>query len=159
MFKIGDKIVYPMYGAGIIDSIVETELDNDIDKHYIIRIPNGNLKIRVAVKKVEAIGVRPLSDEDTISQAIDKASKTPVVIQKNWNIRYKENLEKIKTGRLADVMEVARNLMLREREKGLSTAEKKMLHNAKQFVVSEIAYSKEIGQEKAEEYLAKRLLS
>ncbi|MGL4790245.1 MAG: hypothetical protein ACRCW1_02455, partial [Anaerotignaceae bacterium] len=71
----------------------------------------------------------------------------------------KENLEKIRSGNLGDVVEVTRNLMLRERERGLSGAEKKMLNNAKHIVGSEIAYSKKIGQDIAEDYLAKKLLS
>ncbi len=159
MFKVGDRIVYPMYGAGIVDAVEESKNGDVVEKHYIIRIPNGNLKIKVSAKKTETIGIRLISDEDEINSVIEQVSKIPVVIQSNWNQRYKENLEKIKTGKLSEVVEVARALMLRERERGLSSAEKKMLNNAKQIVVSEIVYAKKMEQEIAEEYLAKTLLS
>ena len=158
MFKVGDRIVYPMYGAGIIDEIEEVKNDDTIDSHYVIRIPNGNLKIKVAAKKTDIIGIRPVSCEKEINKAIDTVATVPIVIQANWNIRYKENLEKIRSGKLEEVMEVSRNLMLRERERGLSGAEKKMLNNAKQIIISEIAYSKGIELSEAEEYLVKKLL-
>ena len=154
MFKVGDKIVYPMYGAGIVSDI-ETE---ETGVHYVIRIPKGNLKIKVAVSKNDKIGVRPVSDESEIMKAIELVLSIPVAIQSNWSIRYKENLEKIRGGRLCDVVEVARNLMLRERERGLSSAEKKMLNSAKQIAVSEIAFAKGIDFQFAEDFLANKLL-
>lgn len=143
-----------MYGAGVVSDI-ETA---GIESHYIIKIPKGNLKIKVAASKTDKIGVRPVSNESEIMNALETVSNTPVTIQSNWNVRYKENLEKIKGGRLCDVVEVARNLMLREKERGLSGAEKKMLNSAKQIVVSEIAFAKEIDFQFAEDFLSKKLL-
>ncbi|HCT63758.1 MAG TPA: CarD family transcriptional regulator [Lachnospiraceae bacterium] len=159
MFEVGDKIVYPMYGAGVIDDIEVSDKEGTTENHYVIRIPNGNLKIKVAAKKSEQIGIRLVSNLEQLNNAIEQVVNTPVVIQNNWNVRYKENLEKIRSGRLPDVVEVARNLMLRERERSLSGAEKKMLNNAKQIIISEIAYAKEIEQNAAEDYLAKNLLT
>ena len=159
LFKVGDKIVYPMYGVGIIDEIEVEEGNDEKESHYLIRIPKGSLKIKVAAKKTDVIGIREISCEEEIDKAIATVSEMPISIQTNWNIRYKENLEKIRSGKLIDVMEVSRNLMLRERERGLSGAEKKMLTNSKQIVVSEVEYAKEISGEEAEEYLAKMLLS
>ena len=158
MFKVGDRIVYPMYGAGIIEEIEEAENDDVIDNYYVIRIPSGNLKIKVSAKKTDIIGIRPVSCEMEINKAIDTVTKVPIAIQANWNVRYKENLEKIRSGKLEEVIEVSRNLILRERERGLSGAEKKMLNNAKQIVISEIAYSKGINIDEAEEYFVKKLL-
>jgi CarD family transcriptional regulator len=157
MFAKGDKIVYPMYGAGIIEEVEKSGLD-DGDLHYIIRIPNGNLRIKVASKKAELIGIRPVYDEERIINEIKDAASRPIVFQKNWNIRYKENLEKIKSGKLCDVAEVAKALMLREKERNLSGVEKKMLNNAKQIIISEIILSQNIAKDLAEEFLAKKLL-
>ena len=101
MFKEGAKIVYPMYGAGVIEN-VETEAVNGCEEmHYIIRIPNGNLKIKVGVSKAEVIGLRPVASESEISEALKKAVSSHAAIQSNWNVRYKENLEKIRTGNIA----------------------------------------------------------
>lgn len=157
MFEKGDKIVYPMYGAGIIEQIESDECDNENSQHYIIRIPNGNLKIKIGVSKADKIGLRPIASEDEISEAIKTAVASNITIQSNWNVRYKENLEKIRTGKIIEVAKVARSLCLRERQRGLSGAEKKMYNNAKQIVLSEVAFSMKIEKDKAEEYLAKEL--
>ncbi len=157
MFAKGDKIVYPMYGAGVIEEIEFPETQEE-DLHYIIRIPNGNLRIKVASKKAELIGIRPVYDEEKIISEITAAASRPVVFQKNWNVRYKENLEKIKSGNLSDVAEVAKALMLREKERNLSGVEKKMLNNAKQIILSEIILSKNIAKADAEDFLTKKLL-
>ena len=157
MFKEGAKIVYPMYGAGVIENVETEDVNGFEEKHYIIRIPNGNLKIKVGVSKAEIIGLRPVSSESEISEALKKAVSANSVIQSNWNVRYKENLEKIRTGKISEVAEVARSLCLRERQRGLSGAEKKMFNNAKQIVLSEVVFSKKIEKDKAEEYLAKEL--
>ena len=154
MFEKGDKIVYPMYGAGIIEDIV---CEGDAT-HYIVRISNGSLVIKVSAEKVERIGIRHIYDEETFFNEISVAASRPIVFQSNWNIRYKENMEKIKSGSLCAVAEVAKMLMLRERERGLSGAEKKMLNNVKQILVSEIVMSKNIAKDKAEELLAVKLL-
>jgi len=154
MFEKGDKIVYPMYGAGIIEDIVA---DGDTT-HYIIRISNGSLVIKVAAEKVSRIGIRHIYDEETFFNEISAAASKPVVFQSNWNIRYKENMEKIKSGSLCAVAEVAKMLMLREKERGLSGAEKKMLNSVKQILVSEIAMSKNIAKDIAEELLKVKLL-
>ena len=91
MFEIGDKIVYPMYGAGIVEDI-EKEKDNKT--HYKIKILNGSLVIRVAAKKAETIGIRHIYDEEKIFSEISLAASKPVVFQNNWSLRYKENMEK-----------------------------------------------------------------
>ncbi|MCJ7855672.1 CarD family transcriptional regulator [Lachnospiraceae bacterium NSJ-143] len=157
MFEEGAKIVYPMYGAGVIENIESDVINGTEEKHYIIRIPNGNLKIKVGASKADKIGLRPVSTEEEITDAFKKAVSSNSSIQSNWNIRYKENLEKIRTGRISEVAEVARSLCLRERQRGLSGAEKKMFNNAKQIVLSEVVFSKKLEKDKAEEYLAKEL--
>ncbi len=159
MFSKGDKIVYPLYGAGEIEEIEEKKVNGVLESYYVIKIPTGNLKIMVSEKKADTVGLRRVSDSSFVMETMDMVSKMPVIANENWNQRYKDNMEKIKGGRLCDVAEVVRNLILREQKKGLSTAEKKMLNSAKQIILSEISYSVEIEKEKAEELLAKSLLN
>ena len=159
MFGIGDYIVYPMYGAGEIESIEEKDVDGVLEGYYVINIPNGNLKIRIAVNKADSIGLRAVSQKDTILSTIKSVSSIPVAAPNNWNQRYKLNMEKIKTGKLIEVAEVVRNLLLRENERGLSGAEKKMLNNAKQIILSEISYAQGIEKDKAEELMSAALFS
>lgn len=157
MFNIGETIVYPMYGAGIVEAIEIEEVGGAEVRHYVIRIPNGNLKIKVGASKVEKVGIRKILPKEKVVESIKKVASVPIVIQNNWNLRYKENLDKIKQGTLEGVAEVARALCLRERHRGLSGAEKKMLNNARQIVISEVEFSCKIEKNKAEEYLAKEL--
>lgn len=159
MFDIGDKIVYPMYGAGVIEEIEEKTSNGAEEKYYVIHIPNGNMKIKLSAKKSDILGLREIGNQDRIIEIIKGVSQKTISMPENWNVRYKENLEKIKTGKMQEVAEVVKNLKEREMQRGLSGVEKRMLNNAKQIMISEIVYSYEIEKEKAEELLAKLLFN
>lgn len=158
MYDIGDRIVYPMYGAGTIENFENRTIDGCEETYYVIRMPIGNLTIMIAASKADYIGIREICKYDEILDKIKKTAIMPVVMSQNWNQRFKDNMEKIKTGDLSQVAEVVRNLMLREREKGLSAAEKKLLTSAKQIILSELVLSQNINKEEAEVILAKELL-
>ena len=156
MFSKGDKIEYPSYGGAIIDDVVK----NDEGKYYyLISTIFGGMKIKISAKKAEDIGVRKVSSKNEIMDTIKNVNSYDIVSSEKWNKRYKENLEKIKTGRLIEVMEVAKNLEKRGKDHNLSGTEKSMLKNAKQIIVSEIILSDNIVKEKAEELLAKLLFN
>ena len=154
MFCIGDKIVYPMYGAGIIEDLEEKFIDGVRQTYYVMNIPVGNLKVMVSASNAEILGLREIYDGDEVLAILENVVTLPVSMPDNWNERYKSNLSKIKTGCLSDVVEVYRNLFLRERERGLSSVEKKLLSNAKQIIIGEISLSKSIGKEEAETILS-----
>jgi len=139
MFNIGDKVVYPMHGAGIIESIEEKEILGQKRKYYILSLPLRNMKVMIPLDNVDAMGLREIISEEEVEQVIavlnDDESKMP----QNWNRRYRANLDKIKSGDIYEVAIVVRNLMLRDKEKGLSTGERKMLNDAKQILISELA--------------------
>jgi len=138
MFNIGDKVVYPMHGAGIIESIEEKEILGDKKKYYILKLPLRNMKVMIPLDNVDAMGLREIISVKEVEQVIavlnDDRSKMP----QNWNRRYRANMDKIKSGDIYEVAGVVRNLMLRDKEKGLSTGERKMLNNAKQILISEL---------------------
>lgn len=151
MYNIGDKIVYPMYGAGVIEDFEQRQLDGSKRMYYVLRIPVGDLKIMVSVEKADTLGIRQIHTSQEITDIL--SSTEPIEMSNNWNIRYKENLERIKSGDIVKVTEVYKSLILRERIKGLSSAEKKILSNAKQVLVSEIILSKDLERLQAESYL------
>ncbi len=153
MFAKGDKIVYPMYGAGIIEDLEEKEFDGNSQVYYVLRISVGNLKIMVSANKAENLGIRAVCDKEIVLDTIRSIIGLPVTMSENWNQRYKENMEKIKSGVLSEVALVFRNLLLRERERGLSSAEKKVLTTAKQIIVSEIILSQDVDKSIAEKML------
>ncbi|MDR1913665.1 MAG: CarD family transcriptional regulator [Clostridiales bacterium] len=153
MFSIGDKIVYPMYGAGVIEDLEQREIDGFRQMFYVMRIPVGNLKIMIAAGNAEHLGIRGIYGKEEMLRIIQSVSQKPVDMPDNWNQRYKANMEKIKSGKLTEVALVFRNLLLRERERGLSSAEKKMMNIAKQIIVSELILSHDTDKSHAEEIL------
>lgn len=138
MFNIGDKVVYPMHGAGVIEDIEEREISGEKVRYYIIKLPMGEMKAMVPLDKANEVGLRQIIDEDQILKVYEvlKAQSSNMPI--NWNHRYRANLEKIKSGSIFEVAEVVRNLVRRDRQKGLSTGEKKMLENARRILLSEL---------------------
>jgi len=146
MFKIGDKVVYPMHGAGVIEAIEEKEILGKKRKYYIMKMPIGNMKVMIPLESVEEVGLRQVVDKEDIERVISiLKNKVSPDMSSNWNRRYKTNLEKIKNGDIFEVAEVVRNLIYREKEKGLSTGERKMLENARRILISEIVLAQ--GQE------------
>jgi len=138
MYKIGDKIVYPMHGAGIIEAIEEREIFEETKPYYIMQIVSEGLQILIPVDKVDDIGVRTIVTQPVIDEMIESLKLPMDVMEKNWNRRYREHLERLKTGDIFEVAKVVKNLILLDRLKGLSTGEKKMLNNARNFIVSEM---------------------
>ncbi|RKD33764.1 CarD family transcriptional regulator [Thermohalobacter berrensis] len=150
MFNIGDKIVYPMHGAGVIESIEEKEILGKKRKYYVMKMPIGEMKVMIPVDNIEDIGIREVITQEEVEQVLavlgDNKSKMP----KNWNRRYRANMDKIKSGDIYEIASVVRNLMIRDKEKGLSTGERKMLSSAKQILISEIVLAKGIQEREAE---------
>lgn len=150
MFVIGDRIVYPMHGAGIIEQIEEKQILGEIRKYYILNVPCGDMKIMIPIESSREVGVRAIISVEEIHEVIEILSADSSEMSNNWNRRYRENMEKLKTGDIYNVAEVVRNLMRTDKEKKLSTGEKKMLSNAKQILISEIILVKNIDHEAAE---------
>ena len=138
MFNVGDKIVYPMHGAGIIESIEEKEILGERQSYYIVRMPIGDMRVMIPIKSVDDIGIRKIVSIQQARQVLESLKTHKVNVTSNWNKRYRENMVKIKSGNIFEVAEVVRTLMLREKQKGLSTGERKMLNSAKQILVSEL---------------------
>lgn len=142
MFNVGDKVVYPMHGAGIIESIEEKAILDERQSYYIIKMP-GEVKVMVPTAKAEEIGVRSIIDKDSAEKVIQVLEQESTEMSMNWNKRYRDNMEKMKTGNIYEVADIVRNLSFKQKEKGLSTGEKKMLLNAKQILVSELVLAEQ----------------
>jgi len=148
LFKIGDKVVYPMHGAGVIEAIEEKEVLGERNKYYILRLPVGDMKVMVPIMTSREAGLREVVGKDEIKKVFWILKGTSTAMSANWNRRYRANLEKIKSGDIFEVAEVVRNLIRREKEKALSSGEKKMLENARQILISELALAIELEEEK-----------
>lgn len=142
MYNIGDKIVYPMHGAGVIEAIEEREILGEIHKYYIVRMPvAGEMTLMLPLDRCDEIGVRGVISKDEASKVLEAFKTVGVESDSNWNKRHRENMGKIKSGDIYQVLGVVKELMYRDMIKGLSTSERKMLNNAKQIVVSELVLS------------------
>lgn len=137
MFNIGDHIVYPMHGAGIIDAIEEKSILGEKQSYYILKMP-GEVKVMVPTNKAEEIGVRNIIDKNSENKVFELLEEEKTEMSMNWNKRYRDNMDKMKSGDIYEIADVVRNLSFKQKEKGLSTGEKKMLSNAKQILVSEL---------------------
>lgn len=157
MFKVGDKVVYPMHGAGVIEGIENREILGNTRKYFVLRMPVGEMKLLVPVTSVGDVGLRQVIDSDLVHKVLEVLRKKRNLSTANWNRRYRSHLEKMKTGDIFAIAEVVRNLMTRERDKGLSTCERKMLETASQILASELALAQNIDQEMALKLLAQNV--
>ncbi|MDI6791435.1 MAG: CarD family transcriptional regulator [bacterium] len=142
MFAVGDKVVYPLHGAGVIESIEEKEILGEWQKYYVLRLLIGDMKVMVPVRSTGGqVRLRGIIEEDEVSKVIDILHSTQEeAMEDDWKIRHNNNLEKIKSGSIYRAAEVARNLSHRNHRKGLSPGERKLLDNACQLIVSELSF-------------------
>lgn len=146
MFHIGDKVVYPMHGAGTIESIEEKEMFGDKSEYYIIKMPMNDMKLMVPTKTAVNVGVREVSD-GSIANEVFKVLEKPkqaYVHENNWSKRYRANVDKIKSGDILELADVVRDLSHRHMERGLSTGEKKMLTSAREILISELVLAQDL---------------
>ncbi len=146
MFHIGDKVVYPMHGAGVIESIEEKEILGEKQHYYILRLPVGGMKVMIPIKSVDQIGIRQVISTDEVQRVVQVLSGKETAMPGNWNKRYRNNMDKIKSGNVFEVADVVKNLTLRDKEKGLSAVERKMLNSARQILISELVLSNDSNE-------------
>lgn len=157
MFKIGDKVVYPMHGAGIIEDIEEKEVLGEIRKYFVMRLPIGDMKVMVPVDNVQEIGVREIIGDEEFKEVMSILRDDRSEMPQNWNRRYRANMDRIKSGDIYEIAAVVRNLLMLDMEKGLSTGERKMLSSSKQMLLSEIVLLTEKDIEDVEEMVVEAI--
>ena len=146
MFLIGEKIVYPMHGAGTIEAIEVREGSGGKCEYYVLIIPQNGIRIMIPCDKAADIGVRRVIKKSEVDGVNETLKGESTEMAKIWNRRYRDNMEKLKTGKIKSVAEVVRDLMRVDNEKRLSTGERKMLSNAKQILISELTLASGKGE-------------
>ena len=159
MFQVGDKVVHPMHGAGVIDSIVREKISGKAMDFYVFKMPISGLTLKIPTENSEAIGVRAVKSADEIEAVIARVPALSIDMTSNWNHRYRENMDRLKSGDLDEVSAVIKALMHRASTRGLSNGERKMLHIAKQILVSEIVLAEDVAYPDAEERVNAAMLS
>jgi CarD family transcriptional regulator len=158
LFEVGDKVVYPMHGAGVIKAIEEKEILGKKQLYYIIEMPIGNMQVMVPMDKASTLGIRPTVDMSTLENALLIFQHEEWDCSLPWSQRYRINMDKIKTGNLQEEIEVIRDLLHRNKEKVLNTSEKKLLDDARKFVISELALVKGCTKNQATDLLDQETL-
>lgn len=143
MYSIGDSVVYPSHGAGVIEEIEEREIEGTVHRYYAMRIPLGDMKVLIPVDGAEKIGIRDIISSNEADKVIENFRICEIDACHNWNKRFRDNMVKIRSGNIYEVASVVKGLMIRDKSKGLSTGERKMLANAKQILISEIVIAKQ----------------
>jgi CarD family transcriptional regulator len=156
-YKIGEKVVYPNHGVGIIEQINYGVLNGRTEKYYMIRILSSGLKVMVPRVNADAVGLRPVIRSMETSKVLGFLEKGKLNSHPDWKHRFKENSERMRTGSLLEVAVVLKSLVALSRTKPLSFRERKMLDRAKFLLVSEMATARNTSQETVETLLVKSL--
>ncbi|MBQ9413429.1 MAG: CarD family transcriptional regulator [Oscillospiraceae bacterium] len=152
-YQVGDKIVHPLHGAGAVCEIVSDRADGQERRYYVMLSPRGDMRIMIPVDGCEQIGIRPVLPREQAGSVLEAIPELGLSEAGSWNRRYRENMIQIRSGDLMKVAAVIKSLVRKEHAAGLSNGERKMLHSAKQILLSELMLSQEWSYDEAEERL------
>lgn len=157
MFHVGQKIAYPMHGAGIIESIEDREIFGTKKRCYIIKMLLGDIKVIIPLEESQSVGIRTIASKTDFKKVINILLQPCVKMSDKWNIRFRENEAKLKQGHILEIAKILNYLNHMDRAKKLSTGEKKMYTIAQQILISELALIKDIEYEEMERRLSELL--
>ena len=158
-FTVGETVVYPHHGAALIEAIEQRTIKGVEKRYLVLKVAQGDLTVRVPADNAEIVGVRDVVDKEGLDRVFDVLRAAHVEEPTNWSRRYKANLEKLASGDVIKVSEVVRDLWRRDKDRGLSAGEKRMLAKARQILVSELALAEHTNEDKAEAILDEVLAS
>jgi CarD family transcriptional regulator len=156
-FHIGDKVVYPNHGVGIIEQISSRTIGATVEKFYLLKIKSSSLKVMVPFSNVNTVGLRRVVRNGEIQKILDFLNDGECNNNADWKYRFKENSERMRTGSLLDVAAVLKSLLVLNQTKPLSFREKKMLERARYLLISELSLAKNQDEEQVEQLLNKAL--
>ena len=157
MFRKGDTVVHPEHGAAVIEDLRERDFLGERKKYFVLRLAYGDLTLMVPVDSTQDVGLRNVVAKKEVTKVLDVLRQDESKMASNWSRRFKNNIEKLRSGDIYQVAEVVRNLAIRERQKGLSAGEKRMLTKARQILVSELVFATGSDEAKAEGMIEKVL--
>jgi CarD family transcriptional regulator len=149
-YRVGDTVVYPHHGAAVIEKRETRNLQGEDRDYLVLRLTYGDLTLMVPADATEEVGLRSVVSQQEVDEVMEVLKRRDGSMPTNWSRRFKANYEKLRSGDIFQVAEVVRNLALRERDKGLSAGEKRMLTKSKQILVSELAAAIKKDEESTE---------
>jgi CarD family transcriptional regulator len=152
-FDVGDKVVYPHHGAAVVESREKRSAFGEEKEYLVLRLAYGDLTLMVPADNTDEVGLREVINDEEVEEVFAVLRKKEARMPTNWSRRFKNHVEKLKSGDIYQVAEVVRNLSLREKDKGLSAGEKRMLARARQILVSELTFALAVDEDEAERQL------
>lgn len=156
-FQIGDKVVYPNHGVGVIEQISSRTIGPSVQKFYLLKIKASSLKVEVPFSNVGSVGLRPVVKNGEVAKILNFLTDGKCDNNADWKYRFKENSDKMRTGSLLEVAVVLKSLLILGKGKPLSFREKKMLERARYLLVTELAMARNVEEAEIEEMLNKAL--
>ena len=156
-FQIGDKVVYPNHGVGVIEQISSRTIGASVERFYLLKIKASNLKVMVPFQNIDSVGLRRVVRNGEIQKILDFLTDGKCENNSDWKYRFKENSDRMRTGSLLEVAGVLKSLLVLNQSKPLSFREKKMLERARYLLVSELAMAKNTPENDIEDLLTKAL--
>src|SRR6266550_1622959 len=156
-FDVGDKVVYPHHGAAIIERREKRNVFGENREYLVLKLAYGDLTLMVPCDNTEEVGLREVINDEEVEEVFAVLRKKEARMPTNWSRRFKNHVEKLKSGDIYQVAEVVRNLSIRDKDKGLSAGEKRMLNRARQILVSELTFAIGVSEEEAEKKLNEAL--
>ena len=156
-FDVGDKVVYPHHGAAVIEKREQKEVFGETREYLVLKLAYGDLTLMVPCDNTDEVGLREVINDEEVEEVFAVLRKKEARMPTNWSRRYKNHVEKLKSGDIYQVAEVVRNLSIRDKDKGLSAGEKRMLTRARQILVSELTFAIGVSEEEAEQKLDEAL--
>ncbi|MDP9070665.1 MAG: CarD family transcriptional regulator [Actinomycetota bacterium] len=156
-FDVGDKVVYPHHGAAVIERRENKEVFGETREYLVLKLAYGDLTLMVPCDNTDEVGLREVINDEEVEEVFAVLRKKEARMPTNWSRRYKNHVEKLKSGDIYQVAEVVRNLSIRDNDKGLSAGEKRMLTRARQILVSELTFAIGVSEEEAEKKLNEAL--
>jgi CarD family transcriptional regulator, regulator of rRNA transcription len=157
VFRKGDKVVYPHHGAAIIDEVVDREMFGVQRTYAKLHFSHGSLTLMIPLDSTKQVGLRKVASRAQLHKVFDLLREVEGAMPILWSQRYKTNLAKLISGDIYQGAELVRDLSLREKDKGLSAAEKRMLAKARQILISELTLTSDSSEENAEAMLDEAL--
>ena len=157
-FQIGDRIAHPLHGAGVIDRVESRRIGGELREYFVLKLQGSGMVVMVPKNACDEVGVRPIVDADTAYDLLRRIPDMDVSMADNWNKRYRENMQRIKSGDLTELAAVIKALTQRDEKRPLSTGERRMLNLARQILLSELVLAEDSGYEEVEGRVERAML-
>lgn len=155
--NVGERVVYPMHGAGIVLGVEESEVGGVVKSYYVLQIPVGNLKLMLPADKIEEIGLRDVIEKEKISEVAEVLAGESDDVQGSWNKRFHATLDRMKSGDILEVAAVARNLSRQHLKRKISGGERRLLELSRQILISELIFAMDKPQKEVSEWVDEKI--